>query len=138
MKKLTFLLLFMVVLGTTVPSALSANNPKKPAKASSDKPDTRKAKFADFSVTLSKGANVSGIWVIEFSNSSGTYQFQFNNNSVTIPSGIYQVGIHPTGGASTYYTIAGSVCTYNYNVYGTSALFSSVPCTCGSGGFSVN
>lgn len=130
MKKLTFLLLFMVVLGTT----LSASNPKKPAKASSDKSDTR----ADFTVTLSKGSNVSGIWVIEFSNSSGTYQFQFNNNSVTIPSGTYQVGIHPTGGASSNYTIAGSVCTYNYNVYGTSAYFTGVPCTCGSGGFSVN
>jgi hypothetical protein len=138
MKKLTFLLLFMVVLGTTVSSKLSANNPKKSAKASSDKPDTRKAKFADFSVTLSKGANVSGTWVIEFSNSSGTYQFQFNNSPVTIPSGIYQVGIHPTGGVSSSYTIAGSVCTYNYNTYGTSASFSSVPCTCGSGGFSIN
>jgi hypothetical protein len=138
MKKLTFLLLFMVVLGTIVSTELSASNPTKMAKVSSAKLDARKAKFADFSVSLSRGSNVSGIWVISFSNSSGTYQFQFNSGTVTIPSGIYQVGIHPTGGVSSSYTISGSVCTYNYNVYGTSASFSNVPCTCGSGSFSIN
>jgi hypothetical protein len=130
MKKITFLFLFMAVLGTT---QLSAHNPSKPVK-------TTPAKRADFSVTLSRGSNVSGTWVISFSGSAGTYQFQFtsSSNTVTIPSGTYQVGIYPAGGGSSSYSIAGAVCTYNYSNYGTSAAFSNVPCTCGSGSFSIN
>ena len=127
MKKITFLFLFMAVLGTT---QLSAHNPSKPIK-------TTLAKRTNFSVTLSRGSNVSGTWVISFSGSAGTYQFQFNSGTVTIPTGTYQVGIYQINSSNTI-SISGAVCTNNYNTTGTSALYNNVPCTCGSGSFSIN
>ena len=131
MKKLTFLLSFMMILCAGI-ATLSAHNPVKPLKHVV-KP------AATFSAALSKGAAVSGAWVIEFSGSAGTFQFPFNNGStISVPSGTYQVGIHAAGGTSTSYSIAGSVCTVNYSTFGTSALWTNVPCTCSNGSFSIN
>ena len=142
MRKLTLLLSVMIVLITVGSSKLSADNPLKSAKIAkaafhNPKAVTAKKQFDNFSLTLTRG-NISGVWVIELSGPTGTYQYPFNSGTITIPSGIYQVGIHAAGGTSSNYTIAGSVCTYNFYTYGSSAYYNYVPCTCGSGSFSIN
>lgn len=137
MRKLTLLLSVMIVLITAGASKLSADNPLKSTKSPTAATANTKKQFANFSLTLTRG-NISGFWVIELSGPTGTYQYPFNSGTITIPAGTYQVGIHPTNGTSGNYTIAGSVCTYNYNTYGNSAYYSNVPCTCGSGYFSIN
>jgi len=142
MKKLTFLLLVMTLLITTGSSRLSAGNPLKSVKgnvATHSQPNEKTRKqFANFSLSLSRGSNVSGEWVIQLSGSAGTFQYAFNNTTIVIPSGTYQVGIYRAGGSSTSYSISGSVCTINYSTFSTSAVFSNVTCTCGSGSFSIN
>jgi hypothetical protein len=131
MKKLTFVLSAVILLGAAGVTKLSANR-ALPTTESVRKP------AANFTASLSRGSNVSGSWVIEFSGSAGTYRFAFNSGNVTVPSGTYNVGIYPAGGGSTIYSISGSVCTLNYGTSGSSAYFTNVPCTCGSGSFSVN
>ncbi|SFF03665.1 hypothetical protein SAMN05518672_114148 [Chitinophaga sp. CF118] len=140
MKKLTLLLLVMIMLGTAVLTQSTAHDPLRPSNnptgLSSIKKNARN--FLDCSVTLTRGSNLSGSWVIEFMGSSGSYQYSFYNRTITVPSGTYTVGIHQAGSSSGNYSFSGSVCTLNYSASGSSALFNNVPCTCGAGSFSVN
>ncbi|HVW98252.1 MAG TPA: DUF5977 domain-containing protein [Mucilaginibacter sp.] len=93
----------------------------------------------NITVTLSKGAFVSGTYAIQFSGAPGTFQKPFNNGTVTVPAGIYQVGIFPVGGSSATHSYSGSTCTMSYNGSGTSATFNNVLMNCGGGAtFSIN
>ncbi len=90
-------------------------------------------------VTLSKGGSVSGTYAIQFSGAPGTFQKPFNNGTVTVPAGIYQVGIFPVGGSTVSHSYSGSTCTMSYNGSGTSATFNNVLMNCGGGAsFSIN
>jgi len=131
MKKLTFVLSAVILLGAAGAAKLSAH------KAMTASESVRKP-AATFTAYFSKGSNVSGTWAIEFSGTGGTYTFPFNSGSVSLPTGTYNVGIHPVGGGSGIYSISANVCTYTYGTSGSSAYFTGVPCTCGSGSFSVN
>ncbi|AYL96616.1 DUF5977 domain-containing protein [Mucilaginibacter celer] len=92
-------------------------------------------------VTLNRSASISGTYSIQFSGAPGTYQKPFNpgTTTVTVPAGIYQVGIFPIGGSTASHSYSGSTCTMNYGGSGTSATFNNVLMNCGSGAsFSIN
>ncbi|AYL96617.1 DUF5977 domain-containing protein [Mucilaginibacter celer] len=92
-------------------------------------------------VTLNRSTSISGTYSIQFSGAPGTYQKPFNpgTTTVTVPAGIYQVGIFPIGGSTASHSYSGSTCTMNYGSSGTSATFNNVLMNCGNPAtFSIN
>jgi hypothetical protein len=145
MKKLA-ILVSMAMLGMTVHAKSHGDTTPLTAKKTSSltgsyekKPVKHIKKFANSTLTLSRGSSVNGNYIIQLSGPSGNYQFPFTNGATyTIAQGTYGVGIGPAGGGTTSYSISGSVCTVNYSVFAPSATFSNVPFTCSSGTFSIN
>lgn len=98
------------------------------------------APLTTVSVTLSGGGTGASYRII-FNKSGYDQQFPMpgrgSSSTISIPAGVYTVGIAPAGGSSSSNNFSGLSCAVYYSSSGSDVMWTNVDLTCGTASFSM-